>query len=132
MTPYFRGLLTLLAVIALVLYLCATAKADETDTSTPKLEWVYQAAAAADMLTTLDIKNHPNLVEENPILGQHPSDAKVIGYFAATGLLHWAVTRELVNGNMPRPLINAFECVSIGVEAGFAAHNYSIGLRMKF
>lgn len=134
LTTFFQDFLAVLAVLALVMYLCASAKADETiDRSTPNLEWVYDVAATADMLTTLDIRHHhPELVENNVVLGEHPSDAKVIGWFVGTDALHWAITRELVNGDVPRPLINAWECVSIGIEAGFAARNYSLGLRMKF
>lgn len=104
---------------------------DPVDKSTPVLEWAYQGAALADMATTLDIKNHPTLIEENPLIGSHPSDGRVLGYFAITGGLHYLITRELVNGSMPRPLINAWEVVSASVEVGMAAHNYSIGLRFR-
>jgi hypothetical protein len=59
-----------------------------------------EASLAADMLQTLDIKRHsdvswnyygtlltrPGLWETNPILGQHPSDAKVAVYFAGAAL----------------------------------------------
>jgi len=34
-----------------------------------------------DCLTTLDIKNHADLHETNLILGQHPTDTKIILYF---------------------------------------------------
>ncbi len=127
---------TLLLSAAISLSCCTfvaqKALADDTvDRSTPALEWAYQGAAVADMLTTLDIKNHPTLMETNPLLGEHPSNGKVFAYFAGTGVLHWAITRELVNGNMQRPLINTWEALTIGLEVGCAAHNYSIGLRFK-
>lgn len=140
MRNFFRGLkFTLpLALIfwALLVWLGLTihnvAQADDVQ-PTPKTEWVYQGAALADMLTTLDIKRHPvaKIVETNPFLGSRPSDAKVLGYFAATGALHWLITRELVNENVPLSVINAWEYVSIGIETGVMAHNFSIGLRFK-
>jgi hypothetical protein len=124
-----------LAMFALLAaFLCSQAKADDTNPNakTPVTEWVYQGAAFADMLTTLDISKHPNLVEENPLMGQHPSDGKVLGYFAATGVLHYLVTRELVRENVPAPIVQTWEALGIGLEVGMVAHNYSIGLRARF
>ena len=114
--------------------LTIAAHADETSPSapTPVTEWVYQGAAFADMLTTLDIAKHPNLVEENPLIGQRPSTGKVLAYFAGTGLLHWAMTRELVRESVPAPIVQTWEALGIGLEVGMVAHNYSIGLRARF
>jgi hypothetical protein len=130
------GLIAWALIVLTVLGILSMSKAhaDELDTRrpTPATEWVFDAALAADMLTTLDIKDHPKIQEENPILGPRPSDGKVLAYFAAGAALHWMLTRELLNGNVPQPLITAWELTSIGVEAGFAGHNYSIGLRAKF
>jgi hypothetical protein len=134
----------LLAAFALLAFSSA-ALAQETETteakctqwckpfwkSLPKEEYVYFAAAGLDMLTTLDIKHHPGKIEEtNFILGKHPSDAKVVGYFIATDLLHAAVTYELVDGGAPKGLIKAWEYITIGVETGYAVHNYRLGLRL--
>jgi hypothetical protein len=121
-------------MILLVLSIFNAAHADETNPNapTPVTEWVYQGASFADMLTTLDIAKHPNLVEENPLMGQHPSDGKVLGYFAATGVLHYLVTRELVRESVPAPIVQTWEALGIGLEVGMVAHNYSIGLRARF
>ena len=100
--------------------------------SMPAEEYVYFVAASADMLTTLDIKHHPNLYETNVLLGEHPSDAKVIGFFVAGDLLHAAVTYGLVDNDAPKPLVKAWEYITIGVETGYAAHNLSLGLRFSF
>jgi hypothetical protein len=97
-----------------------------------KLEYGYIGLAAADMLTTLDIKHHPHLQEENAILGPHPSDAKVVAYFAGTTLLHALITKELVAGDVPAPIIRGWEYVTIGMEAGCVANNLRIGLRFSF
>ena len=134
MNRFFENGIALVAFGVLAAFICSQAKADDTNPNakTPVTEWVYQGAAFADMLTTLDIKNHPNLQEENPIMGAHPSDAKVVGYFAATGLLHWAITRELVRENVPSAIVQTWEGLGIGLEVGMVAHNYSLGLRAKF
>jgi hypothetical protein len=130
---FFENSVALAMFALLVAFLCSQAKADDTNPNakTPVTEWVYQGAAFADMLTTLDIAKHPNLVEENPLMGQHPSDGKVLGYFAATGVLHYLVTRELVRENVPAPIVQTWEALGIGLEVGMVAHNYSIGLRVR-
>jgi len=131
---FFENGVALAMFALLAAFLCSHAKADDTNPNapTPVTEWVYQGAAFADMLTTLDITKHPNLVEENPLMGQHPSDGKVLGYFAATGVLHYLVTRELVRENVPTPIVQTWEALGIGLEVGMVAHNYSLGLRARF
>jgi hypothetical protein len=130
------GTIVIAALVGILVMVAQCARADEHYgnfvKSQPVEEFVFDASLAADMLTTADIKNHPNLIETNPILGQHPSDAKIAVYAASAALLHAAVTYELVSQDVPKPVIRAWEYLSIGVEAGFVAHNYSIGLRMKF
>jgi hypothetical protein len=117
--------------IALVLGLAQCAhKAHAADM--PALEYGYVAAATADMLTTLDIHKHKGYTETNSLLGTHPSDSLVVGYFAATTALHAAITYELVSQDVPMPVVKAWEYVTIGIEAGYAVHNYSIGLRFTF
>jgi hypothetical protein len=130
---FFENGVALAMFALLAAFLCSHAKADDTNPNapTPVTEWVYQGAAFADMLTTLDIKNHPNLQELNPLLGAHPSDGKVLAYFAGTGLLHWAITRELVRESVPAPIVQTWEALGIGLEVGMVAHNYSIGLRVR-
>jgi hypothetical protein len=123
------GLCAASGLAMLALCTCVGKRAAAADFTS--LEVAYDVASTADMLTTLDIKKHPELQETNALLGAHPSDAKVLAYFAGTDLLHALITRELVHGNAPDGLIRAWEYVSIGVETGFAAHNYSIGLRCK-
>lgn len=97
----------------------------------PPSEYAFFVAEAADMLTTLDIKYHPNLIEENPILGNHPSDGKIIGWcFIAAGA-HAAITYSLIDGGAPDWLVKTWTWGGTFVEAGFAIHNYSLGLRFR-
>jgi hypothetical protein len=124
----------LFAVLVILLACCHVAHADDTEFDAvwkrqPKMEWAFDAALAADILTTLDIKNHPGYHETNAILGDHPSDARILGYGAACALIHMAITRELVDQGVPAKVINAWEWAGTAVEIGFAGHNYSIGLR---
>lgn len=124
------------AFLLLAAVLCHRAKADENYgnfvTTQPKLEFVFDAALAADMITTAQIKNHPPLYETNPILGRHPSDAKIAGYGLAVAGLHAAITYEMVSQGVPRVIINTWELLGIGIETGYVAHNYKLGLRIKF
>jgi hypothetical protein len=128
--------LWVLAPWVLIAGLAVAAHADDVVVKppTPALEWAYQGAALVDMLTTLDIKHHPadKIVEMNPFLGSRPSDGKVLAYFAAAGLLHYALTRELVRENVPAPIVQTWEALSIGLELGMVGHNYGIGLKARF
>jgi lipid II:glycine glycyltransferase (peptidoglycan interpeptide bridge formation enzyme) len=58
-------------------------------------EYLVFGTLVLDAAQTLDIKNHPELHEQNPILGNHPSDTKVIAYFAAAGYAHYSITKAL-------------------------------------
>lgn len=112
--------------------LCAVSECGHAaEPRVPVAEYVFDVALAADMATTLDIRKHADCAETNPILGRHPSDARVIAYGIAAGIAHYAVTRELLRLNMHRTLA-AWEVLTIGVEFDMVAHNYSLGLTMRF
>lgn len=100
--------------------------------SMPKLEYAFDAALMADMLTTADIHNHPPLIETNPILGQHPSAGKIAAYGAGVAVFHALITYELVSQGVPSPIVTAWEAVSIGVELGYTGHNLSLGCKLRF
>jgi hypothetical protein len=97
---------------------------------TPKqraAEISFGVLLAADCLQTLDIRHHPGMYETNPVMGRHPSDLETVGYFAAAGLLQFWLTDSL-----PPWGRNLTLGVSNGLEAGVVAHNFSIGLKLKF
>lgn len=121
----FKYALVLAALVAV------SAHADEPSKYLLGLELTFDAAEAADMMTTLDIKNHPNLQEENPILGHHPSQAGIIGWSGVAAGTHAMITKIMVDHGMNPKFVKVWEYVSIATEGGFAAHNYSIGLRFK-
>ena len=112
------------------------------------LEMAYQITLCADWLQTLRISgqssdkktwklrpgNDPNILtydvpvsETNPILGHFPSRRKVNNYFLASSLSHAMITWLL-----PAEIRPYWQSVGIVVEAGFVAHNYSLGIQVKF
>lgn len=84
-----------------VLPSAGTAQEPDTVLSLPQTDpWskrdiILQAAVAAAFLLdagqTLDIKNHAGFYEKNKILGKHPADTQIKGYFIGAFLLHTAV-----------------------------------------
>lgn len=123
-------------LLVIALAACKSAQADEHYgnfvSTQPALEFVFDAALTADMLTTAQIKNHPPLVETNPILGEHPSTGKIAAYGLGVATLHAAITYEMVSQGVPRAIINTWEVLSIGIETGYVIHNYKLGVRIKF
>lgn len=120
------------SLLAVALLLAATgARADEPQKFPIALELAFDAAEFADMSTTLDIKNHPGMYEQNPLLGQHPSDARIIGSCTVAAGIHALITREMVIHGWNPKVVATWEVLSIGVEGGMAAHNFHIGLRFK-
>ncbi len=63
--------------------------------------------------------------ETNPILGERPTTDEVDRFFLASAALNLAVAHVL-----PSKWRSRFQYLSIGIEAGFVAHNYSIGVRV--
>ena len=65
--------------------------------------------------------------EMNPLLGGHPHKDKVDITILATAIAHVYVASIL-----PANYRKAWQYISIGVEAGAVAHNYSIGIKARF
>ena len=135
---FIENVIAMGAMILLLVFLCSQAKADEHygnffDTQ-PKLEYAFDAALLADMLTTNDIRYRPatQFVEYNPLLGSRPSAGTIAAYGLAVAGLHAAITYEMVSNDVPSAVITGWEAISIGVETGYVAHNLSVGLRFKF
>lgn len=82
---------------------------------------------SADMLQTLDIKNHRNVSESNYILGKNPSDKSVITYFTATAIGYY-ISRKYLN-NQSRLF---FDIAFLFNGVASVANNRTIGLRFNF
>ena len=111
----------------LLLLFISPAYADEWTTNDTYREITYQGLAAIDWLQTRNIAKNPNYYEQNPILGEHPSVGKVNAYFAITGLVHYGISKIL-----PKEYRAPFQYVTIVVEGGAVAHNFSIGINAEF
>ena len=98
----------------------------------PPEEIAFQAVNLADMSLSLDIKNHENMREANPMLGNHPNDGAVIGYKVGAGVLHAAVTEFMLQHGASKRAIRIWEWTSIGVVGFAAGHNYQVGCRFRF
>lgn len=88
------------------------------------------ALLAVDLAQTLDIKNHPALQETNMLLGEHPSDQKIIIYFllvfvAFVSFVLWATTAR------PQEDIAEIACVILYcVEIPVILNNHKLGLKL--
>lgn len=114
-----------LLVIILVLIPSMAMSWDTQDT-------YYQSAVitalAVDMAQTLYISKNPNKYYEiNPLLGKHPSQDKVIGYFLGGMIAHTAIAMAL-----PPTYRRIWQCVFIGIEGLVIGRNYSIGVKLEF
>ena len=94
----------------------------------------YSLAAAALTLSTVDwmqtrnIANHPNeFYELNPIIGKHPSTEKVNTYF---------ISMIIVGAGIAYALPSRWRKVWLGsctaLELGVTAHNFDIGIGLRF
>lgn len=114
--------------IILFLLLISSAQADEWTREDSYREATYLTLHTMDWAQTRNIARNPDKWhEQNSILGKHPSVGKVDGYFALTGLAHVAFSYCL-----PSEYRKAFQYVTIGIEGGAVAHNFSIGVGTKF
>lgn len=123
----------ILAAIALVLGLGGAQPAHAGEWFTPYRtqdtvrQAIYTGLLVVDYGQTLDIKNHPELEEKNPLLGPHPTDSEITRHFVVGALLHAGVTWAI-----PRDWRPYWQYITIGVEAGYVANNFRIGLSLDY
>lgn len=86
----------------------------------PPSEYVFQGLNLADGATTM-YNLHRGFEERNPILGKHPSDAKLIGQIAAIGVVHAAIT-SVLQDELPEA-VKPWEIGGIIVKGGAVAWN---------
>lgn len=114
-------------LFAALLALAAPLTAQTWNTTDVALESAYQAALLVDWRQTSDIHRYPHAYERNPILGQHPSQSSINGYFAASALGHLAVS-HLLSGKAR----TAWQGATIGVELYWVGRNKSLGLSVRW
>jgi len=117
------------AIVAALLLLALPARADEWTRSDTAHEVAFAAVTAIDYAQTRRFLADGTDYEGNPLLGTHPSRAKLRTMVGAAVLAHAAVARVL-----PRPYRRFWQALWIGIETGTVAGNamQAGGFRLAF
>ena len=81
-----------------------------------------------DWNQTLQIKEHPDQYEMNPLLGKHPGDDIVNTYFVLLISGNYLLNRYI----LPDKLRRAWMLINIGCEFYCLNGNFELGLNLKF
>ena len=88
---------------------------------------LFNILQGIDMLQTLEIANNDAYYEKNKILGKHPSEAEVVTYFIARGLVHYQATRMI-----PQRYRNFFHTYNVVYNYSVIRDNHQLGIRIDF
>lgn len=88
-------------------------------------ESAWQVINFIDYRQTSDI-SEPHY-EQNPLLGNHPSQGEIDKYFAVSAIGHFGASELL-----PLRYRKNWQWLTIGVSGAIVYHNYRIGLRFNF
>jgi hypothetical protein len=113
-------------ILAVCLLSCFTAQASEWDKTEKGLLIAAETLLVMDMQQTLQIEGK-GLRELNPILGEHPSNAKIYGYFALSGLVTYAIADRL-SPEWRKMYLSGV----VGFQIAIVKHNVQMGLSLKF
>lgn len=101
---------------------------DEWSKTDIALQAAYTTLHIIDWGQTLNIADEPHkFYEFNPIVGKHPSRARVNYFMASSIVLHTLIVTVL-----PKEYRPWFQLGTIGVKASFIANNYNVGLNIHF
>jgi hypothetical protein len=144
------------AILAVLLLVSISAVADPWSTGDIVREVTFQSLWAIDFLQTRNISksavkkviycgNSPCITytdstsfENNSLLGNHPSLGDVNRYFLVGSAFHAGISYVLPEnmvlpfGIGSVPIRAPFQYISIGVEGGYVAHNFRLGISAKF
>ncbi len=88
-------------------------------------ELAYQLASALDAAETIYcLRTDPTCEEANPLMGKHPSTAKIILTKAAFGLIHYEFTHRLARHN-PRAAMRISQ-ISFALQGAVVALNMRV------
>lgn len=87
-----------------------------------RLEVAYQLFNLLDAVQTISCVHKLDCREMNPILGSRPSTGTILGFKAASGLLHYGVGRLLRKKDLDQAL--RFEVVSVSVQGIICGFNF--------
>jgi len=85
------------------------------------------ATELADYSQTMQLPGRPDLYEQNPILGTHPSKAKITAYFAGA-----AVATYVIDDVLPPVWRTTYLGGVIVFEAVVVKHNTKLGVTIHF
>ena len=103
------------------------ALADEWTTADTWREAAYLSLLTVDWAQTRNFLRNPDCYEQNKLLGQHPEQSHLDAAVIITGLAHVYIASVL-----PEKYRAPFQYISIGIEGGAVAHNFSLGATVKF
>lgn len=122
---------SLVVVLALLLGACSSQSFRPYSGADLAREVVYAGVVAVDVGQSMDIKNHPGLVEANPIIsrisGNRPSDEEFAWWGTGTIVLHALATWALPPSARPW-----WQYLTIGVHGGVVLNNAQIGLSVNY
>ncbi len=128
----FPGLLIMFAVIVVLIGLGGCVEFDHKWTKeNSRLETTYQLLHAADVVQTLQLHNHPELREANPLLGDHPTQGKIGAFYLISAYGH-AYTTDALDAHVPRWACRTWQALTLVDAAEAVRHNYQLGLRFGF
>jgi len=121
----------IISIVAFAVFLslngCATTNREWSREDTYR-QVAVTSLMMVDYFQTMEIARNPDKYHENnPILGEHPSEAEVTAYF----LMSYAVTSG-ISIMLPDNFRPWWQYLIIGVEGGAVANNFSIGLGFGF
>lgn len=119
-----------LPVLALSLCIATPVQADAWREEDTQRQLAATALMVIDWGQTLDISKQCGggyYYETNPLLGTCPGRGDVNRHFAGSILLNYGIARVL-----PANYRKYWQHLTIAVEAGYVANNYSIGLKVDF
>jgi hypothetical protein len=87
-----------------------------------RLEVAYQLFNLLDAVQTISCVHKSDCREMNPILGSRPSTGTVLGFKAASGLLHYGMSRILRRKDLDDAL--RFEVISVSVQGIICGLNF--------
>ena len=99
---------------------------DEWTYTDTLLEGTLYIVSSMDVSQTLTFGRNPKYIEMNPILGKHPSKAKIIGY-PIIGL----ITHTYISSKLDKPYRELWQMFWISVEVSAVQHNRSEGIGIK-
>ena len=113
---------------SLILFLSVPALGKELTKEQKIGELSFQLVNAIDTFQTLEIVEHSDLYyETNPILGKHPKNYEVVGYFVIRGYLHYEITKWL-----PSKYRLPWLTITVLPQIPIIKHNHNLGIRIAW